>query len=57
LALSRPVKPRTASEHLVTLSRMSRAIEVDEHLDTRHKRRLLRLISQLMQALHKELDP
>jgi len=55
--LSRPVKPRTASEHLVTLSRMSRAIEVDEHLDTRHKRRLLRLISQLMQALHKELDP
>lgn len=53
--MSRPVKPRSASEHLVTLSRVSRAIEIDAKLSERRKKRLLQLLAQLMGELQKDM--
>jgi hypothetical protein len=55
--LSRPVKPRSASEHLVTLSRMSRSFEVDLSITKRRRTRLLQLAAQLMAELQKDLKP
>lgn len=55
--LSRPVQPRPMSEHVITVTRMTRSIEVDESLSTRRKTRLLELLVQLTSELQKEITP
>lgn len=56
LPLARPVEPRSPSEHLVILSRMSRSFELDSKLSPRRRKRLLNLVAQLMAELQKELS-
>lgn len=45
------------SEHVITVTRMTRSIEVDESLSTRRKTRLLELLVQLTSELQKEITP
>ena len=55
--MARPVKARRPTQHLITLSRLARSIEVDERIPIRRRKRLLQLLAQAMGELQKELAP
>lgn len=53
--MARPFVPRAPSEHLVTLSRMRRQVEIDENLPVRRRRRIENKLAELMAEFQKEL--
>lgn len=55
--LARPVKKRRPTQHLITLSRLTRSVEIDESLNPRRRRRLLQLLAQAIGELQKEIAP
>ena len=53
--MSRPIEPKEPSEHLVTLTRMLRQVEVDERYEPRKKARLRVKLGELMGEFQKEV--
>ena len=51
----RPVKVRTPSEHVTTLSRMQLQVQQDESLKARRKKRIVELVSALITEFQKEV--
>jgi hypothetical protein len=51
------VKSRRATQHLITLSRLARSIEIDERIPLRRRKRLLQLLAQAIGELQKEIAP